>query len=184
MNIHEYQAKAVLREFGVPVAARRRRLHGRRGGEGARRSWPAGLGGEGADPCRRPRQGRRRQGRCKSHRRRGARKSRRACSARRWSPTRPARTASRSTASISRTAPTIDRELYLSVLVDRVTSRVAFVVSTEGGMDIEEVAHDTPEKIVTVSVDPATGIMPHHGAPCVAGAEARRRPAKADRARC
>jgi succinyl-CoA synthetase beta subunit len=40
---------------------------------------------------------------------------------------------------------------------------VAFVVSTEGGMDIEKVAHDTPEKIVTFSVDPATGIMPHHG---------------------
>jgi succinyl-CoA synthetase beta subunit len=49
------------------------------------------------------------------------------------------------------------------MLVDRTTSRVAFVVSTEGGMDIEKVAHDTPEKIVTFSVDPATGIMPHHG---------------------
>src|SRR3954462_12085443 len=57
----------------------------------------------------------------------------------------------------------IDREFYLSALVDRTTSRVAFVVSTEGGMDIEKVAHDTPEKIVTFSVDPATGIMPHHG---------------------
>ena len=57
----------------------------------------------------------------------------------------------------------IDRELYLSALVDRVTSRIAFVVSTEGGMDIEEVARATPEKILTFSVDPATGIMPHHG---------------------
>jgi succinyl-CoA synthetase beta subunit len=57
----------------------------------------------------------------------------------------------------------IDKELYLSALVDRVTSRVAFVVSTEGGMDIEEVAHTTPEKILTFSIDPATGIMPHHG---------------------
>jgi len=57
----------------------------------------------------------------------------------------------------------IDREFYLSALIDRETSRVAFVVSTEGGMDIEEVAHKTPEKIVTFSVDPATGIMPHHG---------------------
>src|SRR5574340_1188711 len=56
----------------------------------------------------------------------------------------------------------IDREFYLSALVDRETSRVAFVVSTEGGMDIEEVAHKTPEKILTFSVDPATGIMPHH----------------------
>jgi succinyl-CoA synthetase beta subunit len=57
----------------------------------------------------------------------------------------------------------IDKEFYLSILIDRATSRVSFVVSTEGGMDIETVAHDTPEKIVTFSVDPATGVMPHHG---------------------
>ena len=57
----------------------------------------------------------------------------------------------------------IAREFYLSMLVDRTTARVSFVVSTEGGMDIETVAHDTPEKIVSFSVDPATGIMPHHG---------------------
>ncbi|MDW6022072.1 ADP-forming succinate--CoA ligase subunit beta [Mesorhizobium sp. BAC0120] len=52
----------------------------------------------------------------------------------------------------------IDRELYLSLLVDRTVGRVAFVVSTEGGMDIETVAHDTPEKIVTVAIDPETGV--------------------------
>ena len=57
----------------------------------------------------------------------------------------------------------IDRELYLSALVDRETSRVAFVVSTAGGMEIEEVAHRSPEKIVRFTVDPVTGIMPHHG---------------------
>src|ERR687890_790091 len=57
----------------------------------------------------------------------------------------------------------IEKEFYLSMLVDRETSRVAFVVSTEGGMDIEQVAHDTPDKIHTFSVDPATGVMPHHG---------------------
>ncbi|MFO1117660.1 MAG: ADP-forming succinate--CoA ligase subunit beta [Beijerinckiaceae bacterium] len=57
----------------------------------------------------------------------------------------------------------IAKEFYLSMLVDRSTSRIAFVVSTEGGMDIEEVAHKTPEKIVTFSVDPATGIQAHHG---------------------
>jgi succinyl-CoA synthetase beta subunit len=56
----------------------------------------------------------------------------------------------------------IDQEFYLSMLVDRSTSRVAIVVSTEGGMDIEQVAHDTPDKIVTVSVDPVTNICPHH----------------------
>ena len=57
----------------------------------------------------------------------------------------------------------IARELYLSALVDRATSRVAFIVSTEGGMDIEKVAHDTPDKIVTVHIDPATGYQPFHG---------------------
>ena len=57
----------------------------------------------------------------------------------------------------------IARELYLSLLVDRETSRVAVVASTEGGMDIEEVAAHTPEKIITFSIDPATGVFPHHG---------------------
>jgi succinyl-CoA synthetase beta subunit len=57
----------------------------------------------------------------------------------------------------------IDKEFYLSILVNRETSEVSFVVSTEGGVNIEDVAHKTPEKIVTFSVDPATGIMPHHG---------------------
>jgi succinyl-CoA synthetase beta subunit len=57
----------------------------------------------------------------------------------------------------------IAREFYLSALVDRESSRIAFVVSTEGGVNIEEVAHKTPEKIVTFAVDPATGIMNHHG---------------------
>ncbi|MEM9749680.1 MAG: ATP-grasp domain-containing protein, partial [Pseudomonadota bacterium] len=57
----------------------------------------------------------------------------------------------------------IANELYLSALVDRETGRVAFIASTEGGMDIEEVAEKTPEKIITVDIDPATGCMPHHG---------------------
>ena len=57
----------------------------------------------------------------------------------------------------------ISRELYLALLVDRTTSRVAFVCSTEGGMDIEEVAAKTPEKILSFAVDPATGYQPFHG---------------------
>ena len=57
----------------------------------------------------------------------------------------------------------IDREFYLSALVDRESSRVAFVASTAGGMEIEEVARTQPEQIMTFAVDPATGIMPHHG---------------------
>jgi succinyl-CoA synthetase beta subunit len=57
----------------------------------------------------------------------------------------------------------IDKEFYLSALVDRVTGRIAFVLSTEGGVDIEDVAHKSPEKIHSFSIDPATGAMPHHG---------------------
>src|SRR6185503_18997370 len=52
----------------------------------------------------------------------------------------------------------IDKEFYLSMLVDRVSSRIALVVSTEGGMNIEEVAHHTPEKIHTILIDPVTNI--------------------------
>jgi succinyl-CoA synthetase beta subunit len=56
----------------------------------------------------------------------------------------------------------IDKEFYLSMLLDRETSKVAIVVSTEGGMDIEQVAHDTPDKITTIQVDPVANICPHH----------------------
>ena len=55
------------------------------------------------------------------------------------------------------------RELYLSMVVDRATRRVAVIASTEGGMDIEKVAHDTPEKILTLVIDPIEGMQPHYG---------------------
>jgi succinyl-CoA synthetase beta subunit len=57
----------------------------------------------------------------------------------------------------------IAKEYYLSMLVDRASGRIAMIVSTEGGMDIEEVAHSTPEKIRTITIDPAEGFQPHHG---------------------
>ncbi len=57
----------------------------------------------------------------------------------------------------------IDKEFYLALLVDRGSSRIAFVCSTEGGMDIEEVAAKTPEKILTFTIDPASGITGFHG---------------------
>jgi succinyl-CoA synthetase beta subunit len=57
----------------------------------------------------------------------------------------------------------IEKEYYLSMVVDRASSRVALIVSTEGGMDIEEVAHSTPERITTITVDIASGFQPHHG---------------------
>jgi succinyl-CoA synthetase beta subunit len=57
----------------------------------------------------------------------------------------------------------IAKEFYLALLVDRESGRIAIVASTEGGMDIEAVAHETPDKIDTITIDPATGLMPHHG---------------------
>jgi succinyl-CoA synthetase beta subunit len=57
----------------------------------------------------------------------------------------------------------IAKEFYLALLVDRESGRVAVVASTEGGVEIEKVAHETPERITTITIDPATGLMPHHG---------------------
>jgi succinyl-CoA synthetase beta subunit len=65
----------------------------------------------------------------------------------------------------------IAKEFYLALLVDRATGRIAVVASTEGGMDIETVAHDSPEKIQTITIDPATGLMPHHGRAVAAALE-------------
>jgi succinyl-CoA synthetase beta subunit len=56
----------------------------------------------------------------------------------------------------------IKRELYLSILIDRATSRVTLMASTEGGMEIEEVAAKSPEKIIKVSIDPVAGLQPYH----------------------
>ena len=57
----------------------------------------------------------------------------------------------------------IGKEYYLSMLVDRASGRIAMIASTEGGVSIEDVAHETPEKIATITIDPAQGFMPHHG---------------------
>jgi succinyl-CoA synthetase beta subunit len=60
-------------------------------------------------------------------------------------------------------ASRIAREFYLALLVDRAQGRIGFVVSTEGGMNIEDVAHTHPERITKIAIDPATGVQPHHG---------------------
>ena len=65
----------------------------------------------------------------------------------------------------------IAKEFYLALLVNRATGRVSMVASTEGGMDIETVAHDTPEKIHSIDIDAATGFMPHHGRAVAAALE-------------
>jgi len=170
MNIHEYQGKAVLKEFGVPVS-NGRAVFKVEEAEAAAKELGGPLwvvksqihaGGRGKGTFKEPEAGEK-------------------------GGVRLARTIEEVVAHVGqmlgRTLVTIQtgpagkqvnrlyiedgsdiaKEFYLSMLVDRVTSRVAFVVSTEGGMNIEDVAHETPEKIITFSVDPATGVMPHHG---------------------
>ena len=65
----------------------------------------------------------------------------------------------------------IAKEFYLALLVNRASGRISMVASTEGGMDIETVAHDTPEKIHSIDIDPATGFMAHHGRAVAAALE-------------
>ena len=170
MNIHEYQAKAVLKEFGVPIAKGvaifspdeaekaaaevggalwvvKAQIHA--GGRGKGRFKEASAGDKG-----------------------GVRVAK-----------SPAEVAANARQMLGATLVTrqsgpdgrvvrrlyveegsdIARELYLSCLVDRASGRVAFIASQAGGMDIEEVAAATPEKIITVGVDPAAGYSPHIG---------------------
>src|SRR5215213_9612631 len=170
MNIHEYQAKAVLKEFGVPVPrgkavvsaeeaeAAAKELGGpvwvvksqiHAGGRGKGRFKEAEAGDKGGV--------------------RLAKSVEEVKSNARQMLGRTLVTIQTGAAGkeVSRLyieeGSDIASEFYLSALVDRESSRIAFVVSTEGGMDIEEVARNRPEKIMTFAVDPATGIMPHHG---------------------
>jgi succinyl-CoA synthetase beta subunit len=160
MNIHEYQAKAVLREFGVPVP---RGIAAFTAEEAVKTATELG-GPVWVVKAQIHAGGRGRAGGVKVVK----------------SVDDVRREAARLLGSVLVTHQTgphgkqvnriyveegslIDREFYLSALVDRETARVAFVVSTEGGMDIEEVAKSHPERIMSFSVDPATAIMPHHG---------------------
>jgi len=170
MNIHEYQAKAVLREFGLPVsrgvaifnaseaeaAAKelggpvwvvKSQIHAGGRGKGTFVGAPAGAKG-------------------------GVRVTKSVDEVKQYAGEMLGQTLV--TIQTGPAGKQVNRlyieegaqiaaEFYLSMLVDRETGGVAFVVSTEGGMDIEAVAHDTPEKIHTIPVDPATGVMPHHG---------------------
>jgi succinyl-CoA synthetase beta subunit len=160
MNIHEYQAKAVLREFAVPVP---------RGIAAFSADEAVKAAGELATPVLVVKAQIHAGGRGKAG---GVKVVKSADDVR--------KEAQRLLGSVLVTHQTgphgkevhrlyieegsaIEQEFYLSALVDRESSRIAFVVSTAGGMDIEEVARTQPEKIVSFAVDPATGIMPHHG---------------------
>src|SRR5579883_1380113 len=170
MNIHEYQAKAVLKEFGAPLAKGKPAFTPEEA-EAAAEEIGGSLwvvksqihaGGRGKGKFKEKEAGEKG----------GVRLARSVAEVQTFASEMLGRTLV-----TAQTGPagkqvnrlyieegaTIARELYLSALVDRAASRVAFVLSTEGGVNIEEVAHKTPEKIHTLSIDPATGVMPHHG---------------------
>jgi succinyl-CoA synthetase beta subunit len=170
MNIHEYQGKAVLKEFGVPVSAGRAIMSADEAEAAARE-----LGGPVWVVKSQIHAGGRGKGKFKEAAagdKGGVRLAKSIDEVKEY-----ARQMLGNTLVTLQTGPAgkqvnrlyieegadIASEFYLSALVDRETGRVAFVVSTEGGMDIEAVAHDTPEKIHTFDIDPATGVMPHHG---------------------
>ncbi|HAH10558.1 MAG TPA: ADP-forming succinate--CoA ligase subunit beta [Alphaproteobacteria bacterium] len=170
MNIHEYQAKALLKEFGVavpkgvaaftvdeavkaaeqlpgPVWVVKSQIHAGGRGKGKFKELPADAKG-------------------------GVRLAKSVAEVRAHATEMLGRTlVTQQTGAHGRVVKRlyiedgsdIKKELYLSMLIDRATSRLAIIASTEGGMDIEEVAHHHPEKIATLSVDPATGIQPYHG---------------------
>jgi succinyl-CoA synthetase beta subunit len=170
MNIHEYQAKAILQEFGAPVSSG---FPAFTPGEAAKAA--SDLGGSLWVVKAQIHAGGRGKGRFKENEagdKGGVRIARSVEEVRRFADQMLGRTlvthqTGAAGKQVSRIyveeGATIAREFYLSLLVDRASAQVAFVVSTEGGVNIEEVAATTPEKIVTFSVDPATGFMPHHG---------------------
>ena len=170
MNIHEYQAKAVLKEFGVPVSEGRAIMQASEAEAAAK-----ALGGPIWVVKSQIHAGGRGKGKFKevaAGDKGGVRVAKsidevKAYSAQMLGNTLVTIQTGPNGKQVNRLyiedGSDIAKEFYLSMLVDRATARVAFVVSTEGGMNIEEVAHATPEKIITFSVDPATRIMPHHG---------------------
>ncbi|HXW71526.1 MAG TPA: ADP-forming succinate--CoA ligase subunit beta [Methylocella sp.] len=170
MNIHEYQAKAILREFGVPVP---RGVVALRGADALAAAQELGgpvwvvksqihAGGRGRGHFKEPEAGEKG----------GVRLAKSPAEASNFVKEMLGRTlVTVQTGPVGKhvgrvyleEGATIAKEFYLSLLVDRSAGRVAFVVSTEGGMNIEEVAERTPARITHFTVDPATGIMPHHG---------------------
>jgi succinyl-CoA synthetase beta subunit len=170
MNIHEYQAKRLLKDFGAPVAEGRPVLIAAEA-EAAAKSLPGPLhvvkaqihaGGRGKGKFKEASAGEKG----------GVRLAKSPAEAVEFT-----RQMLGATLVTKQTGPAgkqvnriyiedgadIAKEFYLSLLVDRRAGRLAFIVSTEGGVNIEEVAEETPEKIVTVRIDPASGVMPHHG---------------------
>jgi succinyl-CoA synthetase beta subunit len=170
MNIHEYQAKALLRSYGIPVSDGRvvTRAEDAKtaAGELDGPLWVVKsqihAGGRGKGKFKEPEAGEKG----------GVRLARSVGEAAEFARQMLGRTlvtiqTGEAGKQVNRIyiedGSDIARELYLALLIDRQTSRVSFVASTEGGMSIEDVAHNTPEKILTFDVDPASGLSDFHG---------------------
>lgn len=170
MNIHEYQAKALLRGYGVPVSDGRAVLRAEEAkaaaGELDGPLWVVKAqihaGGRGKGKFKEPEAGEKGGVRLAKSVEEAAELARQMLG--RTLVTHQTGAAGKQVNRIYiEDGSDISRELYLALLVDRGTSRVSFVCSTEGGMDIEEVAASTPEKILSFSIDPASGLSDFHG---------------------
>ncbi|MES2539877.1 MAG: ADP-forming succinate--CoA ligase subunit beta, partial [Pseudomonadota bacterium] len=170
MNIHEYQAKALLRSYGIPVSDGRVVLKAEdaktAAGELDGPLWVVKsqihAGGRGKGHFKEPEAGEKG----------GVRLARSVGEAAEFARQMLGRTlvtiqTGAAGKQVNRIyiedGSDIDREFYLALLIDRQTSRISIVASTEGGMSIEDVAHETPEKIHTFTIDPATGLQDFHG---------------------
>ncbi|MFZ1660553.1 MAG: ADP-forming succinate--CoA ligase subunit beta, partial [Paracoccaceae bacterium] len=170
MNIHEYQAKALLRSYGAPVSDGRVVLKAEdaktAAGELDGPIWVVKsqihAGGRGKGKFKEPEAGEKGGVRIAKSVSEAAEQARQMLG--RTLVTHQTGPAGKQVNRIYiEDGSDIARELYLALLVDRQSSRVSFVCSTEGGMNIEDVAHDTPEKILSFSVDPASGLSEFHG---------------------
>ncbi len=170
MNIHEYQAKELLRQFGVPTPRGMAAFSAREAGEAVQQlSGPMFVvkaqihaGGRGKGKFKEASAGPKGGVRLAK-----SREEVRAFAEQMLGKTLVTKQTGPEGRVVNRVFVSegcdIERELYLSALVDRATSRVAFIASQAGGMNIEEVAAETPEKIISVAIDPASGYEPFHG---------------------
>ncbi|PRY21802.1 succinyl-CoA synthetase (ADP-forming) beta subunit [Aliiruegeria haliotis] len=170
MNIHEYQAKALLRDFGAPVSDGRIVLRAEEAktaaGELDGPLWVVKAqihaGGRGKGSFKEPEAGEKGGVRLTKSVEEAAEEAKKMLG--RTLVTEQTGPAGKEVHRVYiEEGANIQRELYLALLIDRQTSRISFVCSTEGGMNIEEVAAETPEKILSFSVDPATGYHGYHG---------------------
>ncbi|VAW07156.1 Succinyl-CoA ligase [ADP-forming] beta chain [hydrothermal vent metagenome] len=169
MNIHEYQAKRLLKEYGAPVSDGRAVFNAKEA-EAAAKELPGPVyvvkaqihaGGRGKGKFKEKTAGEAGGVRIAKTPEEAAQFAKQMLGA--TLVTKQTGAAGKTVGRIYiENGADIETELYLSALVDRGQGRIAFIASTEGGMNIEEVAEQTPEKIVTVSIDPVTGCMPHH----------------------